>query len=81
MLHDTAPNRPDPTMAVTAEVPPVMTTDEVADLLRVDPETVRIWLRRGLLNGTKVGQNWKIHRGAVMTEDGRVRDDIGPNYE
>lgn len=68
-------------MLATDDVPAVLTADEVADLLRMDGDTVREWLRRGLIDGAKIGKRWKISRAAVLTEDGRVRDDIGPSYD
>lgn len=67
-------------MAATADLPAVMTADEVADLLRIDPDTCRTWLRAGYIDGTKVGRKWKISRSAVLDERGRVRPDVGPSY-
>lgn len=67
-------------MAVpAADVPPVLTPEEAADLLRAHPETVRTWLRNGHIDGCKVGRMWKIPRSAVLDDDGRVRP-IGPSY-
>ena len=36
------------------------TVTEAAEILRVDPETIRVWLREGKLKGFKVGRGWRI---------------------
>lgn len=38
----------------------IYTTDEVADLLRIDPATVRRWVAAGRLGGFKAGRNWRV---------------------
>lgn len=38
------------------------TVEEVAELCRVNVQTVRIWLRTGKLNGTKIGRSWRCSR-------------------
>jgi excisionase family DNA binding protein len=39
----------------------LLTVPEVADYLRVDPETVRRWLRAGQLPGINLGRaGWRI---------------------
>ena len=38
----------------------LFTTDEAAELLKVHPETVRNWIRRGDLAAIRVGRNWRI---------------------
>jgi excisionase family DNA binding protein len=45
---------------------PVLTTDEVADLLECEPETVEDKLRRGELPGIKLGRSWMCPRDALM---------------
>jgi excisionase family DNA binding protein len=43
--------------------PPLLTADEVADLLRQDGETVRRWCRDGLIKAIKTpGGLWRIPR-------------------
>ena len=42
---------------------PMLTVAEVADRLRLNPETVRVWLRSGRLKGTRIGgkrAGWRI---------------------
>ena len=38
---------------------------ELAKILKVDPETVRRYLQRGILQGYKVGNDWRIEETAV----------------
>ena len=38
------------------ELGPMLTVEEIADLLRVDPEAVRVWLRAGELNGVLISR-------------------------
>lgn len=38
----------------------IYTVFEVAELLKVDPETVRRWLRAGRLGGIKADHGWRI---------------------
>lgn len=41
-------------------MPEYLTVNEVADLVRVYPETVRRWLRSGLLPGRHAGHKWRV---------------------
>ena len=45
----------------------LLTPDAVAERLAVSPATVRIWLRKGILKGTKVGGGklWRISESAI----------------
>ena len=46
----------------------VLTVAEAAERLRVDPETVRVWLRTGKLGGTRIGgkrAGWRIPESEV----------------
>jgi len=45
------------------------TVDQVAAALQVHPSTVRVWLRRGIVKGTKLGKVWRI----AETELERIR--------
>ena len=38
----------------------LLTTEEVAELLRVHHTTVRRWLRKGEIQGIKIGRLWRI---------------------
>ena len=38
----------------------VMTPEEVAEILKVKPETIRRWLRRGELSGSSTPAGWRL---------------------
>ncbi|MDO8585518.1 MAG: helix-turn-helix domain-containing protein [Armatimonadota bacterium] len=38
----------------------LLSTDQAAKILQRKPETVRRYLRRGLLNGEKSGREWRV---------------------
>jgi excisionase family DNA binding protein len=40
----------------------VLTIEEAAEELKVQPKTVREWLRTGRLEGIKAGRLWRIRR-------------------
>jgi excisionase family DNA binding protein len=40
--------------------PLFLTPEELARALRVDPETVRRWLREGQVRGQKAGRLWRV---------------------
>lgn len=42
-----------------------LTPPEVAELLKLDVETVRRYLREGILVGAKIGDNWRIRRSDI----------------
>jgi len=44
---------------------PGLSLQEAADLLKVDPETVRLWLKAGELEGIKRGTRWRVTREAI----------------
>jgi excisionase family DNA binding protein len=48
-----------------AELPPIVTVDEVAKLLRYNPVTIGRWLETGFLPGSKLGKEWRILREDV----------------
>ena len=50
-----------------------LTVPEVADVLRVHPETVREWLRSGRLDGVRIGRRsgWRISESQLDTFLGR----------
>jgi excisionase family DNA binding protein len=43
----------------------LLTVAEVAVRLRIDPHTVRTWLRAGRLVGLKPGHDWRIRPSAL----------------
>ena len=47
------------------ELPPILTVDEVAKLLRYNPVTIGRWLETGFLRGSKLGKEWRILREDV----------------
>jgi len=47
-------------MATTETLPDYLTVGEVAAILRVQPATVRRWLRAGQLEGFQIGHTWRI---------------------
>lgn len=51
---------------VAAQAQQVMTVEEVAELLRVDEETVAEIAARGELPGRKLGDEWRFTRSAVL---------------
>ena len=38
----------------------MLTVDQVANLLKMKPTTIRTWLKEGKLNGVKVGREWRV---------------------
>ena len=45
----------------------MLTPDDAAELLQVSPNTVRGWLRKGVIKGTKVGEGrlWRISEATI----------------
>lgn len=54
-------------MSAIAVVEKVLTVKEVAEALRVQPETVRVWLRSGRLHGMDLGGRvgWRIRESEL----------------
>lgn len=44
----------------------VLTVDEVAALLKIEPNTVRALCRRGELPGVKLGKHWRFLRSEIL---------------
>jgi excisionase family DNA binding protein len=44
-----------------------LTPDEAARILKVSPQTLRRWLRKGVLKGIKVGDGklWRINQSTI----------------
>jgi len=43
----------------------LMTVEEVAVYLKINPEVVRRWLREKRLPGVKVGKAWRINKEEI----------------
>ena len=54
---------------------PLLTTEEVARLLNTTEASVRRWLRKGEIRGTRIGDEWRIRR-ADLEEYMRSRVNI-----
>ena len=50
---------------------PVLTVAEVAERLRIHPQTVRLWLKEGKLKGRLIGGT-KTGYGIPASEGGRI---------
>jgi excisionase family DNA binding protein len=46
-------------------VDPELTVEQVADWARVDPQTVRRWIRSGLLRARREGRAYVIHPASL----------------
>jgi len=60
----------------------LLTVDEVAEFLRVAPNTVYRWCRNGKLTGIKIGKEWRITQTDLdyfLTE--RTRSASAPSFE
>lgn len=49
--------------------------EQVAEVLGVQPETVRMWLRDGQLKGIKFGRLWRIAENELQRFIDQHRDD------
>jgi excisionase family DNA binding protein len=48
-------------------LPPFVTADEIAKLLRLNIKTIRAALKRREIPAVRVGQQWRISRQIVIT--------------
>jgi excisionase family DNA binding protein len=46
---------------------PLLTVEEVADYLKLQPETIRSLARRGELPAIKLGKVWRFNRTAIQS--------------
>jgi excisionase family DNA binding protein len=53
-----------------ADAPGVLTVAEVAELMRVHPETVKRWIRDGELAGAKLHGAYRVSKEAVVRKLG-----------
>ena len=44
---------------------PLLSIQEYADLIRVNPFTVYDWLRNGYISGKKIGRVWRIRSDSL----------------
>ena len=44
---------------------PYLTPSQIGELLQVKEFTVRLWLRRGLLKGKRLGKSWRVSRESL----------------
>jgi excisionase family DNA binding protein len=56
-----------PAHPAPAEAPEVLTTEQLAELLQVDEDTVRRLAAAGEIPGRKVGAHWRFSRRAVLS--------------
>jgi excisionase family DNA binding protein len=49
----------------TPEEDPWLTVQQVSDELKLNPATVRLWVRTGRIAGSRVGRAWRVRRSAV----------------
>ena len=50
-----------------SNLPLVLTTQQVADLLQVDHRTMTNYCQRGQIKAFKIGKNWRITREALLS--------------
>ena len=53
----------------------LLSPERAAQMLDVNPETVRNWLREGKLQGVKVGRLWRIAENELQRFIDQHRDD------
>jgi len=56
---------PVPRLDLSTTTDQLWTVDELADYLKLQPETVRGMARRGELPGTKIGKVWRFRKSAI----------------
>jgi excisionase family DNA binding protein len=52
-----------------------LTVDETAKALKVEPNTVRKWLREGTIKGIKLGKSWRIAEAALRNQLSKMTTD------
>jgi excisionase family DNA binding protein len=58
-------NKPKKNLTIGLNTEPMLTTEEVARYLRLQPGTVRGMARRGELPVVKVGRRWRFKRSQI----------------
>lgn len=51
----------------------LLTVNEVAQILKIHPFTIRLWLKQGKLSGVKIGGRWRVRRSALEGFIGEVK--------
>jgi excisionase family DNA binding protein len=64
------------TQSLVTATEPLWTVAEVADYLRLKPETVRVMARSGVLPSIKVGRNWRFKMSTIKDRLGIEAKDI-----
>lgn len=57
----------------------ILTVDEVSKALKLPRETIRKYLREGILEGSRIGKNWRIKRQALesfMNDNSNRKADV-----
>lgn len=57
------------------EHPLLLTVKEVSELLRIHRPKVYVLLREGIVEGFKLGSDWRIKRESVEKMIGKIPDD------
>ena len=57
---------PDTAKPEWTNLPLVLTTQQVADLLQVDHRTITNYCQRGQIKAFKIGKHWRITREALL---------------
>ncbi|TDC98509.1 DNA-binding protein [Nonomuraea deserti] len=52
---------------------PYLLSKEVAERFRVDPSTVRRWLKSGRISGHRYGRDWRIPSSEVARMEAEAR--------
>ncbi len=53
----------------------LLTVEQAATRLQVDPETIRVRLRRGSLRGLKAGKLWRVPESALLETQAKAERD------
>ena len=61
----TSENRENPGTVIVDPTEPLWTVEDIADYLRLEPETVRSMTRDGKLPGFKVGRVWRYKKESI----------------
>lgn len=53
----------------------MLTPEDAAKRLQVTPRTVRSWLRKGTIKGTKIGNLWRISEATIDAYENAAQGD------
>lgn len=54
----------------------LLTVEQAATRLQVDPETIRVRLRRGAMRGVKAGKLWRVPESALTEANSKNVPDV-----